>query len=72
MTEPRLRYYPREDATPEGELAVLAAVYRYLLDRHEKNAIEANEEGRAGAECVGDRSGKRLARDGSSKSRKRR
>jgi hypothetical protein len=36
MSDPRVFYSPREDATPEGELAALAAVYRYLLfHRHE-------------------------------------
>ena len=34
--EIRLRYVPREDASPEGERAALAAVYRFLLDRHIK------------------------------------
>jgi hypothetical protein len=33
---PRVAYFPRKDATPEGELATLAAVYRFLLDRHER------------------------------------
>ena len=33
---PRIQYVPRDDATPEGELAALAAVYRFLLDRHER------------------------------------
>jgi len=28
---PRIQYVPRDDTTPEGELAALAAVYRYLL-----------------------------------------
>jgi hypothetical protein len=31
---PRLVYSPRPDATPETELSVLAAYYRYLLDAH--------------------------------------
>jgi hypothetical protein len=35
MSDPRVFYSPREDATPEGELTALAAVCRYLLrDRH--------------------------------------
>ena len=33
---PRVAYFPRKDTTPEGELAALAAVYRFLLDRHER------------------------------------
>ena len=36
MDNPRLVYVPRKDATPEGELVALAAVYRFLLDRHER------------------------------------
>jgi hypothetical protein len=33
---PRVAYFPRKDATPEGELAALASAYRFLLDRHER------------------------------------
>jgi hypothetical protein len=33
----RVIYVPRPDATPEGELAALAAVYRFLLDRRERS-----------------------------------
>jgi hypothetical protein len=29
-----LAYTPPPDVTPESELAALAAVYRYILDRH--------------------------------------
>ena len=36
MDKPRLVYVLREDATPEGELAALADVYRFVLERHEK------------------------------------
>jgi hypothetical protein len=36
MDNPRPVYVSRNDATPEGELAALAAVYRFLLDRHER------------------------------------
>jgi hypothetical protein len=31
--ESRVVYTPHADATPEGELKVLATVYRFLLDR---------------------------------------
>jgi hypothetical protein len=31
ITSPRITYAPRPDATPEAELAVLAAVYRFVL-----------------------------------------
>jgi hypothetical protein len=38
---PRVAYFPRKDATPEGELAALAAVYRFLLDRRERSDVAA-------------------------------
>ena len=34
MNDPRLIYTPRSDVTPEDELNALAAVYKFLLDRH--------------------------------------
>jgi len=36
MSELRIVYTPSADATPEGEASALAAVYRFLLDRHVK------------------------------------
>jgi len=37
--EPRVTYVPLPDATPERELNALAAVYRFILNRHmEKKA----------------------------------
>ncbi len=36
MGSPCVSYVPREDATPEGELAALAAVYRFVLERHDE------------------------------------
>jgi hypothetical protein len=41
--EPLLVYSPREDATPEGELAALAAVYRFVLQHHEKKDARVSE-----------------------------
>ena len=38
---PRVAYFPRKDTTPEGELAALAAVYRFLLDRRERSDVAA-------------------------------
>ena len=35
MDKVRISYFPREDATPEGELAALVAIYRYVLERHD-------------------------------------
>jgi hypothetical protein len=44
MDDTRLDYLPREDATPEGELAALAAVYSLVIQAHERNlAAPANE-----------------------------
>jgi hypothetical protein len=45
MDDTRLDYLPREDATPEGELAALAAVYALVIQAHERNmaAALANE-----------------------------
>jgi hypothetical protein len=34
---PRIEYVPRDDATPEGELAALAAVDAVILQAHERN-----------------------------------
>ena len=31
MAEPRITYTPCPDATPEGELDVLSAIYRFIL-----------------------------------------
>jgi hypothetical protein len=31
-----LVYVPRGDATPEGELAALVAVYKFVLERHDE------------------------------------
>jgi hypothetical protein len=41
MDDPRLDYLPREDATPEGELAALAAVYALVIQAHERNIVAA-------------------------------
>jgi hypothetical protein len=36
MNNSRITYTPRPDATPEVELDALAAVYRFILDCHER------------------------------------
>ena len=41
MDKLRLVYIPREDATPEGELSALAAVYAYVLECHERKEAVA-------------------------------
>lgn len=39
----RVSYTPREDATPEGELVALAAVFHYVLfQRHETKSAEGD------------------------------
>ena len=35
LDETRLVYVPREDATPEGELAALTAAYSFVIRCHE-------------------------------------
>jgi hypothetical protein len=41
MDKVRVTYEPRPDATPESETAALAAVYRFILDRHaEKQDVD--------------------------------
>ena len=40
MGEPVVRYVPRQDATPEGELNALVSIYRYLLARHAEKAAD--------------------------------
>ena len=53
MSESRLTYFPREDATPEGELCALVAAYRYILQCHErKRAVKASA-GEKGGEHEG-------------------
>jgi hypothetical protein len=44
----RVIYVPRPDATPEGELAALTAVYAFVIQAHErkKAAAPANEKGK--------------------------
>lgn len=44
-----LVYVPREDASPEGELATLAAVYRFVLQHHEKKNDAGVSEGEEAA-----------------------
>ena len=49
--DPSLTYHPREDATPEGEIAALANIYRFVLERHdERKKSSRNESGGEGAQ----------------------
>ena len=56
MSDSRLSYHPREDATPEGELAALAAVYRFVLQHREKknDAGVSEDEEAAERNCTGE------------------
>lgn len=45
---PRVTYAPHLDATPEGELAALASVYRFVLDRHEAKKAAGTDEDKTG------------------------
>ncbi len=38
---PSITYSPRSDATPEGELVALAAVYALVIQAHERNKAAA-------------------------------
>jgi hypothetical protein len=42
MSKPAIRYRPRLDATPEAELEVLAAVYSFVIQRHENRNAAAS------------------------------
>lgn len=37
-SQPRITYTSRSDATPEGELCALAAIYALVIRAHEKKA----------------------------------
>jgi hypothetical protein len=41
VNRPRVVYRPRVDASPEGELNALAAVYKFVLDA--KKAVEPRQ-----------------------------
>jgi hypothetical protein len=46
MDRPRLVYVPREDATPEAELAALAAVYQFVIEcAQRRKAAEVGDDG---------------------------
>ena len=44
MSEAKVTYTPRPDATPEGELAALPAVYAFVLQARERNKAASIEE----------------------------
>ena len=52
MVEPSLFYVPREDATPEGKLATLAAVYAFILECHENRKAAEKTDGDEGGEAA--------------------
>ncbi len=47
---PRVEYTPRPEATPEGEVAALANVYRFLVERAEREQRAAGLEADAGGQ----------------------
>lgn len=61
-SDPRVTYRSRSDATPEGEVAALAAVYAFVLKCHEqkvaaegvdgKNITEGDHVGESPEECT--------------------
>ncbi|MBA4116429.1 MAG: hypothetical protein H0X71_08360 [Rubrobacter sp.] len=52
VSEPQVAYYPREDATPEGELSALVAVYKFCLECHDrKKGVRAESGGEDGEEA---------------------
>ncbi len=56
MSSPRIAYKARPDATPEGELNALAAVYKFVLDcRAKKKAAPATAPDDAKSEKEGGR-----------------
>ncbi len=46
---PPITYTPRPDVTPEGELTALAAVYRFVVERHEEKKAAGADGGEEGA-----------------------
>jgi hypothetical protein len=59
MSDPTIAYRRRPDATPEGEVAALANVYRFILDTAaRKNADgHSDSEGRCHVKRANDQSG---------------
>ena len=41
MDSVRVTYQPRSDATPDGELTALVAVYRFVLEAHARKKAAA-------------------------------
>ena len=54
---PHVSYVPQNDATPEGELSALAAVFKFILDRHERKKDAGTESGGDGGEEAAERDG---------------
>ena len=63
MSEPRITYIPRRDASPEVELDVLAAVYRYVLI--------GSQTRRGGSRDLTNSSSAEMEKNGTQKNRKR-
>ncbi len=55
-SSPRITYTPRPDATPESGARTLAAVYRFILDRHaQKQAVDWGTQLQARKEAADER-----------------
>ena len=52
MGDLRISYVPREDATAQGEIATLAAVYAYILECNERNKGAGTENGSEGEDVT--------------------
>ena len=52
---PRVSYAPRVDATPKGELSALAAVYKIILERHQRKNDAGTERGQEEGEEAAER-----------------
>ncbi len=57
LSNPRITYAPRSEATPESELSTLASIYRFILDCHAKKEAAPENRPDAGKE-INERSGK--------------
>ena len=63
MDSPRLSYRARDDATPEGELNALAAMYMFCLDCHSKKGAPHDLTNKATAEHTGKRTTERTEQE---------
>lgn len=55
VDKPTIAYTPRSDATPEGEIATLASIYRFILfeSSASKEAARSGDRQEISAACTG-------------------